>query len=128
MKRYVIAAGVGSFVFAAAVGSASVLGVDAGVAQTGVGELGGDPDGVQVVSYKTESDTGESYGVRVGGINDVPAGSELFAVIYDSSDNKLKDSGAVVYDGSGNASFTWRGGPQDIEQIDSLRLTFESGD
>lgn len=128
MNRYVIAAGVGSLVFAAAVGSASALDVNAGVAQTGVGELGGDPDGVRVVSYKTESDTGESYGVRVGGINDVPAGSEMFAVIYDGSGNKLKDSGGVIYDGSGNASFTWRGGPQDIEQIESLRLTFESGD
>lgn len=128
MKRYVIAAGIGSFVFAAAVGSASALGVNAGVAQTGVGELGGDPDGVKVVSYKTESDTGESYGVRVGSINDVPKGSELFAVIYDKDGKKLKDSGAVIYDGSGNASFTWRGGPQDIEKIESLRLTFESGD
>ncbi len=129
MKRYLIAAGVGSLVFAAAVGSASALDVDAGVAQTGVGVLGGDTNGVKVVSYKAESDTGESSGVRVAEINDVPSGSQLFAVAYDSNGDKVGGAEAsTVYNGGGGANFSWDGGTVDIEDIASLRLTVESGD
>ncbi len=80
MKRYMVAAGVGSLVFAAAVGSASMLGINPGVAQTGIETLGGDTDGVKVTSYISEGDTGESHGLKVARINDVPQGSELFAV------------------------------------------------
>lgn len=129
MKRYLIAAGVGSLVFAAAVGSASTLGVNAGVAQTGVGELGGDENGVKVVSYKTEGNTGESNGVRVARINGVPSGSEMFAVALDDSGNPVPGGEAsTTYTGGGEASFNWDGRPIDIADIESLRLTFESGD
>lgn len=129
MKRYMVAAGVGSLVFAAAVGSASMLDVNAGVAQTGVGELGGDENGVKVVSYKAEGNTGESSGVRVARINGVPAGSEMFAVALDENDNPVPGGEAsTTYTGGNEASFNWDGGTIDIADIDSLRLTFESGD
>lgn len=126
MKRYMIAAGIGSLVFAAAVGSASVLDINPGVAQTGQETLGGDVNGVKVASYKAESDTGKSSGVKVTKINGVPQGSELFAVVFNGG-TKVAEA-KTAYTGGNEASFTWKNGPVDIADIESIRLTFESGD
>lgn len=125
MKRYMVAAGVGSLVFAAAVGSASMLDVDAGVAQTGVGELGGDTNGVKIASYRVDSETGDSAGIRVTRINGVPQGSELYAVAFGTTGQVGKAS--TVYNGGNQATFSWNG-PVNVENIESIRLTFESGD
>lgn len=126
MKRYMVAAGVGSLVFAAAVGSASVLDINPGVAQTGVETLGGDTNGVEVVSYKVEGNTGESSGVRVAQINGVPQGSELYAAALDGAGNTVGEAD-TVYAGANEASFSWDGGAIDVADIEQLRLTFESG-
>lgn len=95
MKRYLIAGGVGSMVFAAALGSAAALGInDAGVAQYGEStDLSCDSNGVNIAGYTSEPgmDQGpaKSYDVTVTGVSPACLGKTLVAAVTDGSGNTI---------------------------------------
>ena len=123
MKRYLFAAGAGSLVFAAALGSASALSIDAGVAQSGTESLRGDSNGVVVESYGYESDNNSSYSIRVGDVDPSLSGETLWAMVY-SEGGSLLGKGKTTIDGTGKASVRWAK-PVPVEDIDRVRLTVE---
>ncbi len=123
MKRYIVAAGVGSLVFAAAVGSASMLSVDPGVAQSGHEYLRGDSNGVVIDSWGWESDDDTSRFVRVQDVDPSLAGKTLWAQAYNQGGDRIGRGDAPISD-TGEVVVRWAA-PVDVEAVESVRLTIE---
>ena len=82
MKRFVIAALVGTMVFGAVFGLAASLSVDGGTIQAGSDtDLRCDEDGVRVDGWGLESDTGLVSMVRIHDIDDDCSSNDLFVNI-----------------------------------------------
>ena len=128
MKRYLAAAGVGTLVFGAVLGSASALEVtDPGVAQYGESfDLTCDDNGVQVAGYSVESDASAdsfSTGVVVDGISPLCNGKTLVASVTDQDGNGLARGAVTITDTRVRVPYNLNGGPVDLADIDGLRLT-----
>ncbi len=113
---------------ALAIGSAAALGVDGGTIQAGVDtDLTCDPDGVQVLGWGFETDTGLVHNVRIGGISAACEGHSLFVTVtaggatYAGSIAAL--SVAQVDPGSATVPFT----PRPPEDITALQIVIEGG-
>jgi hypothetical protein len=122
MKRYLFAAGAGSLVFAAALGSASALGIDPGVAQSGHETLRGDSNGVAIESWGYESDDNSSYFIKVADVDPSLGGKTLWAQVYDGANTRLAKGSADI---SGTTVTVRWPAPIDVEKIESVRLTIE---
>jgi hypothetical protein len=92
MRRILALLAVGAL-SALAIGSAAALGVNGGAIQAGEDlTLTCDNDGVQVLGWGLETDDGEVYSVRVGGIATACIGNALFV--------RVTDGGATVASGT----------------------------
>jgi hypothetical protein len=128
MKRYLVAAGVGTLVFGGVLGSASALDItDPGVAQYGQSmDLQCDENGVTIAGYSVESDASApsfSTGVVVEGISPLCNGKTLVASVTDQAGNGLA-RGAVTIDSTRErVPYNLNGGPVDLADLDGVRLT-----
>jgi hypothetical protein len=92
MRRILALLAVGAL-SALAIGSAAALGVNGGAIQAGEDlTLTCDNDGVQVLGWGLETDDGEVYSVRVGGIATACIGNAIFV--------RVTDGGVTVASGS----------------------------
>jgi hypothetical protein len=125
MKRYLIAGGVGSMVFAAALGSAAALDInDPGVVQYGESmDLTCDADGVYVEGYTsdTEMTNGPAISdrVRVSGIDGACFGKTIVAVITNENGVKLARGTAEI---TTSRQFVNFDKPVNAGDIDGVRL------
>jgi hypothetical protein len=129
MKRYLVAAGVGTLVFGGVLGSASALQInDPGVAQYGESfDLTCDDTGVSVTGYRVDSDAGrdsQSNGVQVSGISTQCEGKTLVAAVTDGSGNGLARGAVEITGNTVNVPYNIDGGPQvPLLDIGGVRLT-----
>ncbi|HEX2176504.1 MAG TPA: hypothetical protein VHG70_11395 [Nocardioidaceae bacterium] len=128
MKRYLVAAGVGTLVFGGVLGSASALDInDPGVAQYGQAmDLVCDENGVNIDGYFLDTDADEpslSNGVVISNIAAACDGKTIVASVFDNAGDGLA-RGFVTLDDSGTATVKYNGGTQvPVSQIKGVRLT-----
>lgn len=130
MKRYLAAAGVGTLVFGAVIGSASALDItDPGVAQYGEAfDLTCDTDGVNVEGYFPDTEAGAesvSNGVVISGISEECAGKTLVVGLTHENGDALARGFKVIGD-SGTETVKYNlNGPAQVpfSQIGGIRLT-----
>jgi hypothetical protein len=128
MKRYLVAAGVGTLVFGGVLGSASALDItDPGVAQYGESfNLTCDDNGVQVAGYSVESDASApsfSTGVVVDGISPLCNGKTIVASVTDQTGAGLARGAVTITDTRMRVPYNLNAGPVDLADIDGVRLT-----
>jgi hypothetical protein len=113
---------VGVTVFGAVFALAASLGVSGGAIQAGADtELRCDTDGVQVLGWGLETDTGKVSFVRIGGINGACAGNDMFVNIT-SGGTKIA-GGSVTLDGTGSTKISFP--PQDAVAITDIGVFIE---
>lgn len=122
MKRFMVALLVGVTVFGGVFALAASLGVNGGAIQAGAdSELRCDTDGVQVLGWGLESDTGKVSFVRIGGIDGACAGNDMFVNIT-SAGVKIA-GGSVTLGSTGSATINFT--PQDAVSITDIEVYIE---
>jgi hypothetical protein len=128
MKRYLVAAGVGTLVFGGVLGSASALDItDPGVAQYGESfDLACDENGVSVAGYSVESDgSADSFstGVVVDSVSPLCNGKTLVASVTDGNGDMLARGAVTISDTRVRVPYNLNAGPVDLAAIEGVRLT-----
>jgi hypothetical protein len=99
VKRFLVALMAGTMVFSVAFASAAALIVNGGTIQAGSDtDLVCDSDGVRVLGWGLETDTGLVSNVRIGNIWADCVGAEMFANITGSGGVELTEAGPVLID------------------------------
>jgi hypothetical protein len=101
VKRFLVALMAGTMVFSVAFASAAALIVNGGTIQAGEDtDLVCDSDGVRVLGWGLETDTGLVSFVRVGNIWADCVGADMFANITGAGSVELTEAGPVTIDDS----------------------------
>jgi hypothetical protein len=113
---------VGLTVFGAVFALAASLGVNGGAIQAGADtELRCDTNGVQVLGWGLETDTGMVSFVRIGDISPTCAGNDMWVRI--TKDGSLIAKGSLTLDGSGSAKISFT--PQAAVDITDIQVYIE---
>jgi hypothetical protein len=121
MLRFLTIVAVVAALGASAFGAAAALDVDGGAIQAGEDlSLVCDGDGVQVLGWGLETDTGLVSFVRIGGIADNCFGNDLFVNIT-SNGTKVAGGSVIIDSNTEVVGFT----PQAAEAITDLQVFIE---